>query len=201
VPFAKSARRQASIFERVVQAPEVVADLERRILVSESADYGGTKSRSGAVGSAIARAARDRAQDTLARITVPARRVTLTSRTGRAPVTVVNETGFEIKVLVRLDSAKVSFPNGAEQAVTVPAEPGLETVTFDVDPRAAGSFPVSVVLATPDGRDEIGSGRLLVRSTAVSAVAFAATAGGALFLLGAWARRAFVRRPKTEAND
>lgn len=196
--FAKSARRQVSIFERVVQAPDIVGDLERRILIAESADYAGQ--RSGAVGSAIARSARDRAQSALARITVPPRRVTLTSRTGRAPVTVVNETGFEIKVMVRLDSAKVAFPDGSTRLVTVQPEPGRQTVEFDVDPIAAGSFPVSVVLTTPDGRDEIGSGRLLVRSTAVSAVAFAATAGGALFLLGAWARRAFVRRPKTKAN-
>ena len=43
----------------------------------------------------------------------------------------------------------------------------------------------------------VGSGEILVRSTAVSAVTFMATAGGALFLLVAWARRALSRRPKT----
>ncbi len=196
--FAKSARRQVSILDRVVQTPEVVADLDRRILIAESADYAGKSS--GVVGSAFARSARDRAQAALADITVPARRVTLTSRTGRVPVTVVNETGFEVKVLVRLDSAKVAFPEGATRRVTVEAEPGRSTVTFDLEARAAGSFPISVVLSTPDGRDEIGSGTLVVRSTTVSGVAFAATAGGALFLLVAWGRRAFVRRPKAKPN-
>jgi hypothetical protein len=132
---------------------------------------------------------------------VPPRRVTLTSRGGRVPVTVVNGTGYTIRVRVRLDSAKVTFPGGATRKVTVEGNPDrqtLSTQTFELEARTAGSFPIDVRIESADGGNQIGSGQLLVRSTAVSAVAFAATAGGALFLLGAWARRAFIRRPKAK---
>jgi hypothetical protein len=200
--LAKDARRASDLFVRVVDAPELHAELDRRILVAESADYRTEKT---ATAAAFARSARAAAENTLRAITVPPRRVTLTSRRGpRVPVTVVNQTGFPITVRVRLDSAKVTFHNGSTRRVEVEAnQPGgktLSTVTFDFEARTAGSFPIDVRIETADGDDVIGSGQLLVRSTAVSAVALAATAGGALFLLVAWGRRAFVRRPKANAS-
>lgn len=194
---ARAARRSADLLRPVVDAPELLAAINRKILIAESIDYGRSR-QNVAVG--FARAARAAADATLAGITVPPRRVTLTSRGGRVPVTVVNETGYTITVLVRLDSAKVAFPDGATRRVTVEGRPdrqSLSTVTFDLEARAAGSFPIEVRIETPDGTRQIGTGQLLVRSTAVSAVAFAATAGGVLFLVGAWARRAF-KRPKAK---
>jgi hypothetical protein len=192
---AKGARPMVDILEKVVEAPDLVAELNRRILIAESMDFRPN------VAAAFARAARATAESTLNAITVPPRRVTLTSRGGRVPVTVVNGTGYTIRVRVRLDSAKVTFPGGATRKVTVEGNPDrqtLSTQTFELEARTAGSFPIDVRIESADGGNQIGSGQLLVRSTAVSAVAFAATAGGALFLLGAWARRAFIRRPKAK---
>ncbi|MEX2557280.1 MAG: DUF6049 family protein [Actinomycetota bacterium] len=192
---AKGARPMVDILEKVVEAPDLVADLNRRILIAESSDF---RPR---VATAFARAVRATAEATLNAITVPPRRVTLTSRGGRVPVTVVNGTGYTIRVRVRLDSAKVAFPGGDIREVTVEGNPDrqtLSTETFELEARTAGSFPIDVRIETADGESQIGTGQLLVRSTAVSAVTFAATAGGALFLLGAWARRAFIRRPKAK---
>ena len=194
---ARAARRTVDLLGPVVEAPDLLATLNRKIMIAESIDYGRSRQN---VAVAFARSARTTAEATLAGIKVPPRRVTLTSRGGRVPVTVVNETGYTIRVRVRLDSAKVAFPEGASRRVTVEGRPdrqSLSTVTFDLEARAAGSFPIEVKIETPDGSRQIGTGQLLVRSTAVSAVAFAATAGGVLFLVGAWARRA-VKRPKAK---
>ncbi|MGH2793698.1 MAG: DUF6049 family protein [Actinomycetota bacterium] len=198
--LARGARRAVDILRPVIEAPDLIAALDREILVSESIDY--ASSRRQTVGAAFARSARATADSTLGAIRVPPRRVTLTSRGGRVPVTVINDTGYTIHVRVRLDSAKVAFPDGASRRMTVEGRPDrqtLSTVTFDLEARAAGSFPIEVKIESPDGEFRIGTGQLLVRSTAVSAVAFAATAGGVLFLLGAWGRR-FVKRPKAKAT-
>lgn len=195
--LARTARRAVDVMRPVVEAPDLIGELDRRILIAESADY--TRPSTTGVATAFARSARATAERTLGAIRVPARRVTLTSRGGRVPVTVVNDTGYTIRVRVRLDSAKVAFPEGASRRVTVEGRPDrqtLSTVTFDLEARTAGSFPIEVRIESPDGAFRIGTGQLLVRSTAVSAVAFAATAGGVLFLLGAWGRRAFVKRTK-----
>ena len=196
---SRAARRQLDIFTDVLVKPsgdEEVARLDRTILTSESADY--DRSSSGAV--TLARSARDRARHHLERISIPPRRITLTSRGGQVPVTVVNRSGYTIRVRIQLDSQKVAFPTGSSGVIEVPGkarDASLGTLPFALEARAAGSFPVSVQIRTVDGHDIIGTGEILVRSTAVSAVTFMATAGGALFLLVAWGRRALSRRTKS----
>jgi len=201
--FAQSlaTRSQVDALGRVILGPsatEELARLNRIILASESADY--DQDQSTAV--SLARGARSRAQRHLELIKVPPRRVTLTARGGQVPVTVVNETGYTIRVRVRLDSQKVKFPTGDARVIEIPGKDhaaSLGTIAFGLEARAAGSFPIIVRLETPDGHYVIGSGQILVRSTAVSAVTFMATAGGVIFLVGAWARRTLSRRPKSPA--
>jgi hypothetical protein len=184
----------------VLSPPGATAALEGLLLASESADF--TSRPAG--GSALARAARGRAERQLSQIGVASRRVTLTARGGQVPVTIVNNTVTEageryaLRLRVRLDSPKVRFPDGAVQTVEIRGR--VQTITFALQARAAGSFPISVVLETPGGERAIGTGQVLVRSTAVSAVTLMATAGGAIFLLGAWARRAWARRAKPPAS-
>lgn len=76
----------------------------------------------------------------------------------------------------------------------------IGTLGFSLEAKAAGSFPLTVRIETTDGKDLVGTGQILVRSSAVSAVTFMATAGGALFLAVAWARRAMSRRAKRDAT-
>jgi hypothetical protein len=118
-------------------------------------------------------------------------------------VTLVNRTGYTIRVRVRLDSQKVRFPEGSSREIEVPGRPRgttFGTLEFAAQARAAGSFPVLVRLESGEG-DLVGTGEIQVNSSAVSAVTFMATAGGALFLAGAWARRAWSRRRKHDATS
>lgn len=200
---ARAARRTVDVFESILVRPsgaEEVARLEHLLLASESADY----DRRQRTAVALARAVRDGAQEQLAKITVPPRRVTLTRRGGQVPVTIRNRTGYSIRLRVELESPRVAFPAGRARQINGEGRPratSLETLTFRIEARAAGSFPITVRVETPDGREVIGTGQVQVRSSAVSAVTLMATAGGALFLVGAWARRALSRRPKAGATS
>jgi hypothetical protein len=130
--------------------------------------------------------------------------VTLTRRTGvQVPVTIQNQTGFTIRLRVELDSQKLAFPAGQARRIEIEGKPHgrtLGTLTFRVEARGAGSFPIAVRVQTPDGQSTVQTGELQVRSSAVSAVTLMATAGGALFLVVAWARRAVSRRAKQAPN-
>lgn len=199
---ARVAHHVVDTLRRVVVAPDGSDELDRLdrlIFVSESADYDGHQT----TGTSLARGARERAQKRLGQISVPPRRVTLTSRGGKVPVTVVNATGYHIRLRVRLDSQKVTFSTGATRTISIPGKDRgstFGTLEFPLEAKAAGSFPLTVRLETPDGKDAVGTGQILVRSSAVSAVTFMATAGGALFLAVAWARRAMSRRAKRGAT-
>ncbi|MBI4728245.1 MAG: hypothetical protein HY775_01895 [Acidobacteria bacterium] len=185
---ARAARRAVDVARAVVVGPAAGIDaLDRLILDSESADW----SIAPAGGVAIAETARRKARDFLGTIRAPDRQVTLTSRRGALPVTVVNGTGLEIRLRVRLSSVKATFPAGESRLLETGAR--IATLEFPAVARATGSFPVTVLLQTVGG-ETIATGRVVVRSTAVGAVALAATGGGALFLLGAWVRRVLRRR-------
>ena len=114
--------------------------------------------------------------------------ITLTSHTGNVPVPIQNRTGHTVKVRVQLQSNRL-FPDGDSppQLVQVPADGTV--LTFHVQARTSGRFPVVVKILTPDGQTVISEGRLVVRSTAYNVVALVITIGAALFLLALWARR------------
>ncbi|MFY9588512.1 MAG: DUF6049 family protein, partial [Actinomycetota bacterium] len=199
---ARASRRTIQTFESILVKPsggDSVARLERTLLASESVDY----DRRQGTAVTLARGARDGAQDHLDRISVHKRQVTLTRRGGQVPVTIQNLTGFTIRLRVELDSQKLSFPAGQARPIEIEGRPrgrSLGTLTFRVEARGAGSFPIAVNLETPDGQALVGTGEVQVRSSAVSSVTLMATAGGALFLVVAWARRAIARRTKPTPN-
>lgn len=191
----RTARRAIDILSRVIVEPAGPApDLDRLVLAAESADWSGTDK-----GSALARSAKESADAIVSRIEAAARRVTLTSRTGQLPVTILNETGYVIAVQVRLISSKVAFPDGDRQTIHVPGR--SQTITVPAKALAAGAFGVKIELRTPDGTYPIGDDQLVVRSTAVSAVALIAVGGGAAVLIAAWFRRGGRRRRGTPTPE
>jgi hypothetical protein len=107
---------------------------------------------------------------------------------------VINRNPFPVRLRVRVESAKVAFPNGATKFKQV--DPPNVTLDFTVLARAAGSFPLDVRLETPDGAHLIGRGSVILRSSAVSTVALLVVGGSTLFLLLAWGRRS---RKRTKA--
>jgi hypothetical protein len=185
---ARAARRTVEILGRVIEEERPVGLLERFILAAESADWISAPGH----GSILARAARGSAERTLGLIKIPPRQVTFTSRVAQIPVTVENDTAGPIKVRLHLDTTKIRFPDGATRVLAVPER--FLTVTFRAEARVTGSFPLKVRIETPDGRNVVGEGQIIVRSTAVNAVTLAATGGGALLLIAGWTRRFFRTR-------
>lgn len=126
------------------------------------------------------------------------RTVTITARRARLPVAILNGTGKTLRVRVSVRSDKLFFPAGSEQIVDLP--PRASTVTFVVETRASGTFPLEVDVDSADGALALTSSRLTVRSTVVSGVGVFLTVGAAAFLAGWWtlhARR--VRRGRRDA--
>jgi len=189
---ARAATKTLSVLSRVLgEQQRPVALLDRFLLAAEAADYTTDPTR----GEILARAARGSAERTLGLIRVPARQVTLTSHHAQVPVTLLNDTGLPVHVQVRLVSAKIGFPSG--NSIDLDATQRVTTFTFRAETRVAGSFPLHVQIRTPDGKDLVGEGDLIVRSTAVSGVTLAVTGGGVAVLLGSWFRRLRRERKQT----
>jgi len=141
----------------------------------------------------------ERAHDSLARIdaaihaytssvTADEKRITLTSRKAAVPLTFENDLkpARDVKVLVHLDSAKLLFPGGADQIVTL--KPGSNTIRFDVEARASGTFPMTISVTSPDGRLAFGSPvTVSVRSAVFGGWAVGVTIAALVFLAGWWA--------------
>jgi hypothetical protein len=112
--------------------------------------------------------------------------VTLTSQRGVIPVTLRNLLGYEARVRVTLSSARLEFLGGGSREVTLTRP--VQAFTFPVRAQTTGRFPVRILVQTPAGT-EIGSSRIVVRSTAYNRVALLVTIGAALFLALWWGRR------------
>lgn len=110
--------------------------------------------------------------------------VTLTAQRGRVPITLVNDSGAPLRVRVAFSSDKLLFPDGDRHDVVLP--PRSTTEQFAIEARTSGTFPMLVVVSSPDGRLEVGRFEMTVRSTAVSGVALTITVGAGLFLVGWW---------------
>jgi hypothetical protein len=186
---ARAARTALSTLDSILVQPLPNSDeYDRSLLAAESSEW----QTDAAAGVRLARRVRSTVASILSGIQVGSgRRVTLTSKSGSVPVTIINRNSFPVRLRVRVESAKVGFPNGATKIIQV--QPPNDTVDFTVLARAAGSFPLDVRLETPDGARLIGRGRVVLRSSAVSAVALLVVAGSTLFLLLAWARRSHKR--------
>jgi hypothetical protein len=135
-------------------------------------------------------------------VTVDAKRITLTSRSASIPISFKNKVAppRTLKVQVHLDSSKLSFPEGADQTVTL--KPGATTVTFKVEARTSGTFPMTIRLTSEDGQLQFGKEvRVTVRSAVFGGIAVALTVGALVFLAIWWAnhwRR--TRRARRQAN-
>jgi len=152
-------------------------------------------------GERLAQTVRSRIDEILDGLTIAERHITLTSRTGSAPLSINNANPFPMHVQVRLDGGpRLGFPEGAAQVVELPAET-LTTLSIPVEARSTGSYPIRVTLETPDGEAIVGSGRLILRSTAVSRVALIFVVGGGAFLLLASALRSFRGRRSAARVD
>lgn len=112
--------------------------------------------------------------------------LTLTARDGTVPLTVTNGSGMPLRVVLRLESAKLEFPDGD----TIDQVLSTETTRIDlkVRARATGAFPLVITVLTPDEERTLATTRYTVRSTAVSGAGLLLSIGAGLFLIVWWAR-------------
>jgi len=110
--------------------------------------------------------------------------ITLTSRSGEIPLTFQNDTGQTVSVLVQLESQKLSFPDGASRLVDLP--PRSTTISFAVEARTSGSFPLRLTVRSADGSLPITDTDFRVQSTAVSTVGLVLMVGAGIFLALWW---------------
>jgi Family of unknown function (DUF6049) len=116
------------------------------------------------------------------------KRVTLTARRAAVPLSFENHLApaRDVTVRVHLESAKLLFPNGADQTVTL--KPGSNTIRFTVEARASGTFPMTISVTSQDGKLAFGAPvRVTVRSAVFGGWAVGVTVAALVFLGGWWA--------------
>ena len=116
---------------------------------------------------------------------------TLTSSEGTLPLRMGDPGPIPLHVTVRLESSRFSFPDGAEQEVTL-TEPD-QVVEFAITATGSGQSPILVVVLAPDGR-RISEQTVVVRTSAVNVIALLITAAAAAVLLIVGVRRWIARR-------
>lgn len=110
----------------------------------------------------------------------------LTSRSGTLPLRIHNENEFPVRVVLRISSDRLRFPDGGVRVIDATEE--ITRVDIPVEAQATGSVPTFVQITSPDGRVVLDERRLNVRSTAVSGVGLALSLGALAVLVIWWAR-------------
>ena len=109
---------------------------------------------------------------------------TLSGKSSDLRLQLRNSATMSLSVLVTLSSAKLTFPE-KPQVVTVAANSAVDVIV-PVIARANGTFPLEVVLYTPDGSAQVGKRiRLSARVSALAGLGQLVT-GVALLLLASW---------------
>jgi hypothetical protein len=175
----------------------LVSGLSQQLGTSLSSIYDGARRAS--LIAAVSAAARG----ALAKLRLPSKAsITLTSRTGKLPLTLASGASSDALAHVRLTlrSDQLSFvASRFAEGKCQPVNPGSEdcslvlsqpivTLQLPVVARASGTFPLFLVLSTPDGSEIIASDRVYVTSTAISDLGLALMIAAVLFLSVWWAR-------------
>jgi hypothetical protein len=110
---------------------------------------------------------------------------TLGGRRSDLRMQVRNEADQPLSVLVTVASAKLQFPDGP-QLVNVPPRSSIDVV-IPVVARANGTFPLEVVLSTPDGATNVGRRiQMTARVSALAGLGQVVTGAAILILLSWW---------------
>ena len=140
-------------------------------------------------GLAIARSAASRAEKELSKIAIEGpQSVTLSSSSGKFPLTIRNDSRDAIEVGVRLDASNPALTIPDISSTTVDAGE-RHTLTVNVDVGEQGSTYLSAQLISSDGKSVGTPAVFRVRSSAVGAVLWVAIGLAALLVVVAMVRR------------
>ena len=189
----KEARAELSQFRQAAMgADPLVAQLSDDLLLGQAGSF----VTEPGLGTRFVAAVAGKIHDTYSSIQIAPSVVTLTSRGGFIPVTVGNDTGYKMNVVLRLiTDRRLTITGGDSQQVQLPT--GTRTFTFPVRAETTGRIAFRVQVLTPVTAvqpETIAERELIVRSTAYNRVALFITVGAAVFLLGWWGRRFLPRR-------
>ena len=124
---------------------------------------------------------------------------TLSGKSSDLRLQLRNSASMPLSVLVTLSSAKLTFPE-KPQVVTVAANSAIDVI-IPVIARANGTFPLEVVLYTPDGSAQVGKRiRLSARVSALAGLGQLVT-GVALLLLASWWVAHWRKQHRTKAIE
>jgi hypothetical protein len=150
-------------------------------------------------GLAAARAAAQRAERDIARVTIDGPgAVTLSSSTGSFPVTISNDTTHPVRIAVHIDSSNPALGVPDTDPVDVAAGE-RETITVAIDMGRQTSATLTAEMVTPDGQAFGEPAVFNVRSSRVGAALWVAIGLAAAFVVVALARR-FLGHPTREAR-
>ena len=186
----RAARRRLDAFGSALSADNpLYVQLDHALLVAESSDFTDFRQHQAQI-DRVNRAITAQ----LSLIELPsARTITLTAHTGRLPVTILSGADYPLRVVLRVESDKLSFPgrstNGAVTQ-TLDLHRGNNLVDFTVRARTAGSFPLHITLLSPDQGLTLAARTFTIQSTALAGVGLVLSAGAALFLAVWWGRHA-----------
>jgi hypothetical protein len=180
----RAERRRLRSFSGMLDPANPLDDrLEEQLLVSQSSELRARQRNAYLDGLA------QRVDRELGRVRVPeARTITLTARQGEIPVSVLNETGYPVRLEVRVTSDRLGFPDGGSRRLELARRNTTER--FSVEARGSGAFPLRVRLFSPDGALLVGETRFTVRSTAFSGVGLVLSVGALGVLFAWWGRHA-----------
>ena len=126
----------------------------------------------------------------------PGRTVTVTSSSARFPIAITSTSKTPLHVVL-----VVSGPNLTSLTdVPVVLNHGTTSLIVRVGTRTSGDSSLQLQLVSPVGRLQLASAEFTIRSTAISGVAIALTAGAGAFLLFWWFRSASRRRRRHAAR-
>jgi hypothetical protein len=110
----------------------------------------------------------------------------LAARTGALPIGIVNDAPSPARVLLRLSSEKLEFPDGTDRIITLDRQ--NTTTRVRVRAKTAGAFPLRVTLLSPDGARELGKAEYRVRSNSLPGVGIGVAVAAGLILAFWWGK-------------
>ncbi len=126
----------------------------------------------------------------------PGRTVTVTSSSARFPIAITSGSRTPLQVILAVSGANLT----SSTDMKVVLKRGTTSFIVRVGTRTSGDSNLQLQLLSPAGRLELAHAQFTIRSTAISGVAIALTAGAGAFLLFWWFRSASRRRRRHAAR-